>query len=273
MPSSCRPGTAGRVATGRRTLSTSIAPRLRTTNVSLPSRQSATVITCSTSGAAPVRPPATPPAWPPLDPLSVSTCRRRCSRLPAAERLTRGSRNAQYVQLDAQIHPFETESFDAAISRTGAMFFGDAVAAFTNIGRALRPGGRIALLTWQPVARNEWIREFSVALAAGRGPATPPPNAPGRFSLSEPDRVRTVLGSAGFTDIALDGTSAGMWFGTDADDAYRLVSGLLGWMLEGLDDAGRARGLEALRATISDHETDDGVVYESATWVIRATRP
>ena len=42
----------------------------------------------------------------------------------------------------------------AAISRTGAMFFGDLVAAFTNIGRALRSDGRVALLSWPNAGTN-----------------------------------------------------------------------------------------------------------------------
>jgi len=63
-----------------------------------------------------------------------------------------------------------------------------------------------------------------------------------------------------------------MWFGHDADDAYRFVLGLLGWMLDGLDDAGRARALDGLRSTVTAHETDGGVIYESAAWIVRATR-
>jgi hypothetical protein len=70
--------------------------------------------------------------------------------------------------------------------------------------------------------------------------------------------------------IELDAMNTGMWFGAHADDAYRFASGLLGWMLEGLDGAGRTRALEALRATVAAHETDRGVIYESATWIIRA---
>ena len=63
-----------------------------------------------------------------------------------------------------------------------------------------------------------------------------------------------------------------MWFGTDADDPHRFVLGQLGWMLEDLDDGGRVRALDGLRTTVSAHETDDGVAYESAAWIIRATR-
>jgi SAM-dependent methyltransferase len=180
--------------------------------------------------------------------------------------------NVRFEQLDAQIHPFESGAFDVVVSRTGAMFFGNLVAAFTNLSDALRPGGRLALLTWQPLSENEWIRELSSALAAGREMPPPPSEAPGPFALSDPDRVRTVLGDAGLTDIELLASRADMWFGTDADDAHRFVLGQLGWMLQGLDDDGRARALEALRATVSRHQTDAGVTYDSAAWIITATR-
>ena len=191
------------------------------------------------------------------------------SRLAAEEGVT----NVTFAQADAQIHPFEHGAYDVVISCTAAMFFGDHVAAFRNIGRALRPGGRLVLVTWQPLAGNEWIREISGALAAGRELPAPSPDAPGPFALSDPDRVRSVLTSAGFSDIELDGTTAGMWFGNDADDAHRFVLGLMGWMLGGLDDAGRARAIDALHATMTAHATPDGVLFESAAWTIQATRP
>ena len=63
-----------------------------------------------------------------------------------------------------------------------------------------------------------------------------------------------------------------MWFGNDADDAPRLVLGLMGWMLQGLDDTGRARAIDALHATMAAHETPDGVLFGSAAWTIQATR-
>jgi SAM-dependent methyltransferase len=182
-----------------------------------------------------------------------------------------GVRNATFAQADAQIHPFEPSTYDVAISRTGAMFFGDHIAAFTNIGRALRPGGRLVLVTWQPLSGNEWIREISAVLAAGRELPALPPDA-GPFALSEPDRVRALLTSAGYTDISLDGTTAGMWFGSDADDAHSFTLGLMGWMLEGLDDDGRTRAIDALHTTMAAHCTPDGVLFGSAAWTIHATR-
>jgi SAM-dependent methyltransferase len=64
--------------------------------------------------------------------------------------------NISFVQADAQIHPFEPGAFDVAISNTGATFFGDLRAGFTNIAGALRSGGRLALLTWPSLPANEW---------------------------------------------------------------------------------------------------------------------
>lgn len=189
-----------------------------------------------------------------------------------ARAASEGLTNVRFEQADAQIHPFAPASFDVAIGQTSAMFFGDRVAGLANVGRALRSGGRLALLTWQSFAANEWIRELSGALAGGRELPTPPPDAPGPFTLSDPDVIRAVLTAAGYRDITIEPAVAPMWFGHDAEDAFRLVHGLMAWMLDGLDDAGRTRALDDLRATIESHETPDGVLYESATWAIRATR-
>lgn len=184
-----------------------------------------------------------------------------------------GVGNVRFERADAQVHPFEPGHHDVAIGRTSAMFFGDRVAALGNIGRALRSGGRLVLLTWQPPSANEWLREFTAAMAGGRDGVTPPSDGPSPFSLSDPDVVRSVLDQAGQRDVVVEPITAPMWFGHDTDDAHRLMSGFLGWMLEGLDDAGRTRALDALRATIADHETRDGVLYRSAAWLITATRP
>ena len=184
-----------------------------------------------------------------------------------------GLRNVSFEQADAQVHPFMAENFDVAISRTGATFFGEPVAAFTNVARALRRGGRLVLLTWQGLDGNEWIRELSTAMAAGRDLPTPTPGAPGPFSLADPERVRAVLGAAGFTDIQVEPHREAMWFGDDADGAQRFVLGLLGWMLDGLDDDGKRRAVDNLAATLTAHDTGHGVLYGSATWTIQATRP
>jgi SAM-dependent methyltransferase len=199
-----------------------------------------------------------------LSSLMIQEARRRAE--------SEGLANAFFEQADAQIHPFDAAAYDVAISRTGAMFFGDLPAAFANVARAVRSGGRIALLTWQPLSENEWIQAFMGALAAGRDLPGPPPDGPGPFTLAEPDRVRAVLGGTGFGDVTLEPLRTGMWFGDDAEDAHRFILGQLGWMLQGLDAGTRARAEESLRSTMVAHESADGVDFDSAAWLIRAVR-
>jgi SAM-dependent methyltransferase len=81
--------------------------------------------------------------------------------------------NVSFEQADAQIYPFPAGSFDVAISRTGTMFFGDPAAAFANIGRALRPGGRLVMLVWQGPGPNEWGPRTQRRAGGRAGPSRP----------------------------------------------------------------------------------------------------
>ena len=156
------------------------------------------------------------------------------------------STTSRFVHGDAQVYPFASDEFSVAISRSGAMFFADPVAAFTNIGRALRADGRLMLMVWQSIDRNHWIRDLSAILTAGRDVPAPPPGAPGPLSLADPDRVDALLSASGFHDIALADVAAPMCFGATADDAFRFVSGMgfVQFMLKDLDDSARARALD-----------------------------
>ena len=184
-----------------------------------------------------------------------------------------GLDNVEFRHADAQIFPFESAAFELVISRMGSMFFGDPVAAFANLHRALRPGGRLVLLTWQGITDNEWLTEFRSALAVGRDLPTPPPEAPSPFALCDPQRVRAILDAAGFAGVSFQSLHEPMSFGPDPDDAFDFVSGLTGWMREGLDQADRDAALAALRTTIAAHTGEHGVTYESATWIIQAHKP
>ncbi|WP_308209427.1 class I SAM-dependent methyltransferase [Allokutzneria sp. A3M-2-11 16] len=178
-----------------------------------------------------------------------------------------GISNATFLQADAQIHPFTEGGFDVAISRHGAMFFGDAEAAFANIARALRPGGRLALLTWQPAKRNEWMTTFRTAFAAGR---EQPPATPRAGSLTDPDLSRELLASAGFTEIEFRPVSEPMYFGRDVDDALDFVVEQFGWMTRDLSPGAQSRVLDEVRADMGAHQTEHGVFYGSAAWIVQA---
>ena len=188
---------------------------------------------------------------------------------------TEGLANAQFEQADAQVHPFAAAAHDLALSRFGAMFFADPHAAFTNIGRSLCPGGRLALVSWQGLEENEWLQAIREALAAGRELPSPPPDAPGPFGLADPDRVVSLLTAAGFEDIEVTALREPYWAGADASDAFTFVSdtGPVRGLLEGLGPDDQARALDRLRAALTAHDTGDGVYFGSAAWLVTARRP
>jgi len=108
-------------------------------------------------------------------------------------------RNVTFEQADAQVHRFPRERFDLAISRFGTMFFADPVAAFANIGRALRPDGRLVMMVWQASDRNEWDVAIRRSL---EGSAAAPAAGPDPFSLADPLAVMRMDVSVHFISLA-----------------------------------------------------------------------
>ena len=184
-----------------------------------------------------------------------------------------GLGNVRFVHGDAQVHPFEPGTFDVAVSRTGAMFFADQVAAFTNVARALRPGGRLALVSWRSAAENEWFTSLVHALRPDLPVIAPPPDAPSPFRHADPDVTTSILTAVGFEQVALTPLDAPMYFGRDAEEGFRVVSDLLAWMVREVEPAERVESLARLRGLLQAHETGDGVAMGCAAWLITAARP
>jgi len=68
----------------------------------------------------------------------------------AAEREARrrGMTNVKFRQCSADSLPFDSDSFDAAVSRLGVMFFPDPAAGLREMLRVVRPGGAVSLAVW-----------------------------------------------------------------------------------------------------------------------------
>lgn len=194
----------------------------------------------------------------------------------AARRARRaGAANVRFERADAQVHPFPPGGFDVALSRFGVMFFDDPPAAWANIARALRPGGRLAFCCWQAAPANEF---FSVPRGA-LGPLAPPPapadpEAPGPFSLASSDRVRRLLDGAGFTGIDVSPVTAKVRIGRDPQDAAAYVMGMgpVRALLAEAPAEKRAAAARALHEEFAPRAADDGVRLGAAIWLATARR-
>jgi len=173
---------------------------------------------------------------------------RQAARRAQEEGLT----NVRFEHGDAQVHRFTPGAGDVALSRFGVMFFADPAAAFANIARGLRTGGRLVFVCWQNLADNQWI--VVPGAAAAQHVALPPlddPTAPGPFSLSERDRIATVLRAAALSDVAIEPIAEPLWMGPDVVDtvAFLKSTGIWNSLLRDADPPTVARVSEAVQAT------------------------
>ncbi len=181
--------------------------------------------------------------------------------------------HAQFVQADVAEYGFEKHVFDLGFSQLGVMFFADPVAAFLNIRRALKKRARIAFACWRSPAEHLWasIPENAAKPFLPAAPAAEP-NAPGRFSLRLPDRIKQVLGGAGFYAIEIEKLDARTFAGATPEEAAWSVidSGPLQRNLANADDATRQRVREAVTERLSAEMGPDGIYLTSAAWLVRA---
>lgn len=183
-----------------------------------------------------------------------------------------------FLEADASRPPFAPHSFDLLFSRFGVMFFDDPAAAFGELRKTLRPGGRIAFACWQAPRLNDW---YELPLAAIDGIVERAPvdaRQPGPFAFSDPGRVRDVLAGAGFSHVELRPFATPFYLGRGAtaeamaDDAMAQVFrvGPVGRLLESQSDEVAAKARAAIRAALLGLAGDDGLEVGGAIWVVTA---
>ena len=132
--------------------------------------------------------------------------------------------HVRFLHADAQTTALP-DGFDVLVSRFGVMFFDAPELAFANLRRALRPGGRLAFVCWQALARNPWMA-VPVEAVARVIPMPPPPapDAPGPFAFADAARVGGILERAGFGEVRFENVEQELRVGPgDLDGAVSLL--------------------------------------------------
>lgn len=181
-----------------------------------------------------------------------------------------------FEHADAEAHDFAPASFDIAYSRFGAMFFTNPATAFSRIGKALVPGGRLCLLCWRDARENDWAMiTIDIARELVQMPPRPGPEDPGPFSFKDPERVRRILTEAGFVDIALEPLDRKLCLGADLDKAAVNVQhiGPLAGVVATAPEGVRATVSARTREILAPRVTGNGVWLASACWIVTARGP
>lgn len=180
-----------------------------------------------------------------------------------------------FVQADATVYPFDPESFDLVVSRFGVMFFAEPAISFTNLRRALRPSGRVAFACWREPSENPWMMAPLQAVYQ-HVPKLPPvgPEDPGPFAFASEERVRHILGAAGYQDVAMEPIALSLDIaigrGLDAAVQGALQIGPSSRALDGHPPEVRAAAAESVRELLKPFLRGDSVRLPGSIWIVTA---
>jgi ubiquinone/menaquinone biosynthesis C-methylase UbiE len=142
----------------------------------------------------------------------------------------------EFREADAETLPFDSGSFDSAVSNFGVGHFPRPERALSEILRVLAPGGMAAVSWWDEPARNRINGVFFEAVArAGAQPPSGLPAGPPVFRFSDEAELVAALRAAGAEDVAARLVrwthavpSAEAWWQGGLSSLARASAGILG---------------------------------------------
>jgi len=174
---------------------------------------------------------------------------------------------------DAAALPIPDGMFGAALSSFGVVLLPDPARGMAELHRVLRPGGRVAVVTWTEPHRYEVVSRLRDAVTAVCGVAPPMGELPAQLRFTDPDRLRALLADVGFVSIRIERVEAALHAASAADLAGSL--GFAPGMTATLDALGADRDA-VLRRFAGTLEADQGagaVTLGAVAHIAVAVRP
>lgn len=199
-------------------------------------------------------------------PQMVDTARRRADEFNVANMETR--------VLDAQKMDLDDDSVDGIICRWGFMLMLDPESALGECRRVLKDGRHLAFSVWGTPEKNPWVTVIGMTMMQlGHQPGGDPFGPGGMFSLSDPDRIRSQVTSAGFTDITVDEMPVVWRYGSfdEAWDFMTQVAGAIATAVKELPSDEVEKLRSALEGNMQPFQTGSGLELPGVTVNVAAS--
>ena len=112
-----------------------------------------------------------------------------------------GLDNVTTVAGAAEDLDLDNESFDAVICRLGLMLFAEPAKALMAVRRAVKPGGKVAVVVFTTPAGNPFMAKPMQVLLRHAGKAPPSPGQPGIFALGAPGVIERLYTDCGYVCV------------------------------------------------------------------------
>jgi ubiquinone/menaquinone biosynthesis C-methylase UbiE len=178
-----------------------------------------------------------------------------------------GLANVDFRVMDAERMDLPDDSVDGVLCRWGYMLMADPAAALSETRRVLRDGGRVALSVWGPPEGNPFATLGREALMERGHMQAPKPRDPGIFAMSSEERIRELLGGAGFRDVDVEPLPV-EWRFEDFDAYWRFLQeqvGVIALVLARLSDSERAQVHATIEENAAAFRSNDGYALPGLT--------
>ena len=179
-----------------------------------------------------------------------------------SEEAARRGLKARVSVMDAEELTFPDEVFDFVTCGFGIMFFPDQDRGLAQMRRVLKPGGCLAISTWE-VAQGADLHPVlkEIGIVPNREPGW----------ITEPDILEALIHRNGFTDISVKMDSMDFRY-ADAEDVWRTARGTgMRRHLDRLDATQKKQALSLFTERMKPHQRDDGY-YLRATALLAVAK-